>query len=159
LNQIKDQKIFDELIQFINAREFKRDDPDVFATRKKRFVINLKIISSLFAFGCTTILSFFSMSPLTDTQKAYVFKENEMYLFWLMNIHVHVSVVISSFLAMTATFLLYSLINAVSTEFKVLGDSFNKLLSEIDDEMSEEKALEVLEEFKEYVKYYDKLLK
>jgi hypothetical protein len=156
--QIKDRQTYDEIINFINARHFKQDDPDAQAIRKERFVINLKIITGLWTFGSFTLLGYFLLSPLTYTQKLYVFEEGQMYLYWLMVGLMYVMFASSGFLAMVVVFLLYSLINFVSVEFKVLGNSFKKILTERSGDLNEEETSKVLTELKSHVEHFDKLL-
>jgi hypothetical protein len=157
--KIRHKETYIEIIDFINAKEFNAECTESFEIRKMKFVTNLKAISCIYGLGCSAIVSFFFVSPLTDTQKAFVFEDDEMYLYWLMVLHIHVVTVLSSFLAMSSSFLMYDLISSVSTEFKVLGTSFNKLLSAIEDDLSEERAIKVLEEMQNHIKYYQKLLK
>lgn len=75
-----------------------------------------------------------------------------------MYFHAYISLVITSFLTMTGTFLLYSLINFVSLEFKVFGTSMKRLLNEIKDEMEESEVLKISDELKKNIKCYDHLL-
>lgn len=145
-------------MDFINARQFKPNDNEIFNLRKSRFLFNLKIVTFLFAFGCTTVVAFVVFSPLTESQKQMTFKKDQLYLFWLMYGSTTIATVISSFLAMTGSFFLFSLINFVSLEFKVLGSSFKNVLNRIDDEINDKQASEILLELKSHVKYYQQLL-
>lgn len=111
----------------------------------------------MFSLGLTTIVSFLKISPLTETQRTYVF--DRIYLYWIMYFHAYISSIITSFLTMTGTFLLNSLINFVSLEFEVFGTSMKRLLNEIKDEMTEDEVLRISDELKENVKYYERLLR
>jgi 7tm Odorant receptor len=145
-------------MNFINKRQFKPNDNEIFNLRKSRFLFNLKIVTFFFAFGCATIIAFVIFSPLTESQKQMTFKEDQLYLFWLMYGYTTISTVISSFLAMTGSFFLFSLINFVSLEFKVLGKSFRNVLNGIEDEINDEQATKMLLELKSHVQYYQQLL-
>jgi hypothetical protein len=120
--------------------------------------MNLKIITGLWTFGSFTLLGYFWLSPLTYTQELYVFEEGQMYLYWLMVGLMYVMFASSGFLAMVVVFLLYSLINFVSVEFKVLGNSFKKILSESSGDLNEEETRKVLTELKSHVEHFDRLL-
>lgn len=132
---------------------------EISTIRKNRYLSNLKLVSFLFVLGCSTIVAFLSVSPLTEHQKRLNFEESGVLLYWLMYAQQTSSTVISSFLAMAGSFFLYSLIDFVSLEFDVLGVSFRNCLGAINHEkMKEIEAEKLLDELKFLVRHYQRLL-
>lgn len=88
-----------------------------------------------------------------------IFSEDERYLYWLMYTQTLLSMSISSVSTTAGSFLLSSSISFVAVEYKIVGISFGKLLNSVNDELNEAEFAKVLQDFKEYVKYYQRLLK
>lgn len=146
-------------MEFINSRQFKPDDEDSFVMRKKRLFVNIKVISGLVTFAyATTLFYFLSLTPLTESQVAMKFPDDKMYLFWLMYIQTCISSLISTGVSIGSSFILLSILNYLSLEFKILANSFGKLLDAIDEDMSDAEMLEIVNEMKSYIKYYQRLL-
>lgn len=159
-SQVKDRQDYFEIIEFINARQFKPNDDEVFELRKANFLSNFKIVGSLTFFGfLATAFFILFLSPLTVAQKEIIFSDDERYLYWLMYTQTLLSMSVSSILSTASSFLLSSSISFVAIEYKILAISFGKLLNSMDDELDEQKFAKILQDFKVYVKYYQRLLK
>lgn len=98
------------------------------------------------------------VTPLTQSQVNMEFPDDQKYLFWMMYIQMLISVTIASGMTMAASFYILSLINFVNLEFRVLAFSFAKLLNQIEDKIDEKDFNEIIDQMKEFVKYYQKLL-
>lgn len=146
-------------MNFLNAKQFKSNDIDVFTMRKKRYVKNLKILALLFIFGfVSTVVSLFMLSPLTISQRNMTFRETSHYLYGLMHVKSALTTLISSVLAMTGSFYLSTMICLVTLEFKVLRLSFKKLLKKIEDDLDENEIKRIINEMKDCVAYHQRLL-
>lgn len=157
--KVKDRKDYFKIIDFINAREIDSGDEEIFMIRKRRFIVNLKVLLVIFSFGWVTVFFYcIFVTPLTDSQRAIEFSDSQMYLFYLMYVQTFTSTIVSSGLAMAANMLLFTLVNFVSLEFRIFAFSFEKLLNKIDAEMTESEAVEVVGEVKNAIKYYQRLL-
>lgn len=157
--KIKDKKEYFEIIEFINAREFNSNDQENFEIRRSRFINNQRFLGCLFFFGWLTVFIYcLFLTPLTDSQVEMEFPDDKMYLYYIMFIQTVISSVISSGIAMAGNFFLFSLLNFVSVEFKILANGFGKLLDRVDVNMSKNEILEIKNELKDYIKYYQSLL-
>lgn len=127
--------------------------------RKKTFRSNTKLLSYMCGCGWFAVISYsIFVTPLTQSQVKMEFPDGQKYLFVLMYLQMIVSVTIASGMTMAASFYILSLINFVNLEFRVLAFSFEKLLSQVEENLSEADFNRVVSEMKDYVKYYQKLL-
>lgn len=160
LIQLFTRKDHFEIVDFINSRQFMPDDEGVFAMRKETFKFNTKLLSYLCGFGWLAVITYsIFVTPLTQSQLKMEFPEGQKYLFILMYLQMLVSVTIASGMTMAASFYILSMINFVNLEFRVLAYSFEQLLSQVEDAPSEAEFNRVIGQMREYVKYYQKLLK
>lgn len=135
------------------------DDKEVFEMRKKTFKSNTKLLSYMCGCGWFAVITYsVFVTPLTQSQVKMEFPDNQKYLFFLMYLQMLVSVTIASGMTMAASFYILSLVNFVNLEFRVLAFSFEKVLSQVEDSANEADFNQVVEQMKEFVKYYQKLL-
>lgn len=148
-----------EIADFINSRQFLPNDEDVFAMRRKTFKSNTKLLSYMCGCGWFAVITYsIFVTPLTQSQVKMEFPDGQKYLFVLMYLQMLVSVTIASGMTMAASFYILSLINFINMEFRVLAFSFEKLLSQVEDNTTEGDFYRVVGQMKDYAKYYQKLL-
>lgn len=146
-------------MDFINARQFRPDDEEISMMRKKRLFLNIKVISTLITLGYITVFFYcISITPLTQSQLAMEFVDDQMYLFWLMYTLTFLSTLITSGVSIASNFNMTTILNFLGFEFEILANAFGKLLDKIDYDMSDLEISEILDEMKSYIKYHQRLL-
>lgn len=135
------------------------EDEEVFEMRKKTFKSNTKLLSYMCGCGWFAVITYsIFVTPLTQSQAKMEFPDGQKYLFVLMYLQMLVSVTIASGMTMAASFYILSLVNFVNSEFRVLAFAFEKLLNQVGDGTSAAEFNRIVDEMKDYVKYYQKLL-
>lgn len=148
------------MMNFVDLKAFKPDDQEIFDLRRKRFNLQMKVLGCIFAFGWSTCISgFLHLSPLTESLKVMEYPEDKPYIIWIVKSVAFMATFVSSSVAMASGLYFQNLIGFIAFEFKIFGISIEKLLGDIDEDLNEEKFGKIIKEIKEYLSYYQKLLK
>lgn len=144
-------------MSFINGREFKNQNSQVFEIRKKSFIENFKIIVGLQGVGHLTILAF-NLFPLF--MRGWVFQgpvyfgvDYDVYpwAYYSLYLFVFYASWISSVLSPNGCLYWSSLIGYLSNEYKILGLSYKEVFE--DDQTIEE----IEEKLRRNVAYHTRL--
>jgi 7tm Odorant receptor len=145
-------------MDFINARNFKPDDEEIFKMREQRFLLHRKAFVSVLIFSWFTVVyTCFVIRPFTETQKLH-FPEDNSFIFWFMYFFAFATHVSSSALVISAGFFSTNMILYIAFEFKLLGFVFGRLLNDIEEKPKQEDVKWILKELARYVKHHQKLL-
>ena len=140
---MKSLKTYNELIDFINSREFQKENTEYFKCRKVCYIKNLKIILFTLMVGHLCHASFY-VFPLVEQNNKFQlsiyfpinFDEHQI-IYYFCNVFVGYASWLNAMLEVSGCLFLSSLIGFLSNEFKILGMAFEEVLQEVDEQNDE----------------------
>lgn len=144
-------------MQFINGREFEKENRDAFETRRKSFIENFKLIFGLQSVGNLTLIAYNSF-PLFKQDWAFqgpvyfgVDYDAYPWAFYLFYVFVLYASWISSLLSPNGCLFWSSLIGFLSNEYKILGASYKNIFED------DQTIVETEEKLRRNVVYHTRL--
>lgn len=153
-------KKYNFIIDFINARKFKNDNPEIMNLRQKSFRNNLNLLLFFHILGKSCLLVY-NIVPLVEQKNNFgviiyfpIDFEKHQTMYYLCYIFVGVSTWMISMNMNNGCMLITALITLVRSEFKILGDSFEKLFDDVDNDT----CPKIYNELKNHVRQHNELI-
>ena len=161
---MKSLKTYNELIDFINSREFQKENQNFFECRRAGYEKNLKIFLFMLIFGHFCLATFY-VYPLVEQKNKFMLSiyipidfEKHQIIYYFCNVFVGYASWLSAMLEVTGCLFLSSLIGFLSIEFKILGMAFEDVLQQVDEQNNELYLMKIENQLKENVRQYVKLI-
>lgn len=158
--QMKNKSEYLAIMDFINARKHKSDDEIYNEIRRQKYRNNLIMMTLLYAFGYFTIITFFAF-PLIECavknsynfpQPLYIpieFANHSLIIYGVTYIFLCFAIHNSGVLVITTCMFHNSIAEFLTTEFHILGISFEKALEKEND----------VKNYKNLIKHHQELLR